>query len=201
MSFEWLISVFTFAVITSVSPGSNTIMIMSLGVNYGMKKSLPHGFGICAGFPIMIIAVGLGFYRLFDIFPTLHSIIQILGIVYLLFLAWKIAISDTNQDVKIASKPLTITEAAIFQWLNPKAWVVAVGAIAAYTSLNISLFTQILSISSIFFVAVIVSVGTWLFFGKVLSQFLTSAKNQRIFNGVMGISLALPVIPSIVELI
>lgn len=101
--FEIFIAVLFFAFSTTITPGPNNVMIMSSGMNYGIKASMPHFLGICFGFPLMVLLVGLGFGVIFDKFPNLHQLIKVLGVLYLIWLAWHIA-SAEPQAIKRGEK-------------------------------------------------------------------------------------------------
>jgi len=207
---ELLLSILLFALVATITPGPNNIMIMTSGLNYGITRTLPHFFGICLGFPTMVIAVGLGLGSLFQSFPVLHSIIRILGISYLLYLAWKIAttkvspamVSSTPQNQGAAdessdslSKPLSFVQAALFQWVNPKAWVMVVSSLAAFTSVGSELFTQALLIALSFFLVSFPCVGTWLLGGAFLRRLFKRPGQLQVFNVTMAILLALSILP------
>jgi len=197
---ELLPAIIFFAISMSVTPGPNNIMVMTSGLNYGIRKSMPLFFGICIGFPIMIIFVGLGLNVIFDIYPLLFEIIKILGIFYLLYLAYIIATS-TSIIINKDSKPLSFFQGALFQWINPKAWITATGAIAAYTSLTLGLYTQVFVISLTFLIVAFPCVGIWLFFGMRLKKLLQKKKYQTRFNYSMAILLCLSVLPVVTELL
>jgi threonine/homoserine/homoserine lactone efflux protein len=186
-----------FAMVSTITPGPNNIMIMSSGLNYGIRRSLPHWFGIFLGFPIMTLAVGLGLGQAFVQWPWLHSVIKVLGISYLLFLAYKIAMTKTQSHQSKNSQPLTFMQAALFQWVNPKAWVMAIGALATFTTLEWSMFQQALLISLAFIMVGIPGTGLWLFAGSLLQQLLKQPAYQRAFNYTMAVLLVLSLIPMI----
>lgn len=199
---ELYIAILVFAASSTVTPGPNNIMIMTSGLNFGIKRSLPHLLGICIGFPLMVTAVGLGFGTVFDIFPLLHEIIKVLGVAYLLYLAWLVASSaPTSMEAEDnGSKPLTFLQAALFQWVNPKAWVMATGAVAAFTSQSTEMFIQVMAISLSFLAVGLPCVGSWLLFGSGLKRFLKEAKYQRIFNISMALLLVVSILPVLQEL-
>ena len=192
----WL-SLMLFAMVSTVTPGPNNIMIMTSGLNYGIRKSLPHWFGIFLGFPIMTIGVGMGLGQAFVQWPWLHSVIKVLGISYLLFLAYKIAITKTQANENSHSKPLTFIQAALFQWVNPKAWVMCIGALATFTTLDLNMMQQALLISLAFVLVGIPCTGVWLFAGSLLQQWLKQPVYQRAFNYTMATLLVLSLIPMI----
>lgn len=197
---ELYLAIILFAASTTVTPGPNNIMIMTSGLNYGVKESIPHLLGICFGFPAMVIMVGLGFSVVFEMYPIFHEVIKILGVVYLLYLAWLIASSSPTSLEVDNSKPLSFTQAALFQWINPKAWVMATGAVSAYTSVSSEIFSQVIFIAFAFFIVAFPCVGIWLFFGVGLKKYLNSAKHQKIFNVSMALLLVGSVYPVIKEL-
>jgi threonine/homoserine/homoserine lactone efflux protein len=192
----WL-SLIIFAMVSTITPGPNNIMIMTSGLNYGIRRSLPHWFGIFLGFPIMTMGVGLGLGQAFVQWPWLHSVIKVLGISYLLFLAYKIAITKTQSQQSKNSQPLTFMQAALFQWVNPKAWVMAIGALATFTTLEWSMVQQALLISLAFIMVGIPSTGLWLFAGRLLQKLLKQPAYQRAFNYTMALLLVLSLIPMI----
>ena len=114
-------------------PGPNNVMVLTSGVNHGIRNSLPHVLGINIGFPVMIICVGLGIMSLFKQWPILHQLIQIIGVLYLAYLAFKIATMPINSKLNNNAKPMSFLQAALFQWVNPKAWVMSVSAIVAFS--------------------------------------------------------------------
>ncbi|KOO13054.1 lysine transporter LysE [Vibrio xuii] len=198
---EYLFAVVLFAVSSSVTPGPNNIMVMTSGVNFGVKKSLPLLTGICVGFTIMLLMVGLGFSELFELFPSLHFIIKCIGVIYLLYLAYLIAGSSTSVESNHQTKPFTFMKGALFQWVNAKAWIVATGAIAAFTTTGSSFLSQNLMIALTFFLVSFPCVGVWLLFGSVLKKVLNSERNKKYFNLVMSGLLVLSVLPVLGEIV
>jgi len=197
---ELLPAIIFFAISMSVTPGPNNIMVMTSGLNYGVQKSMPLFLGICIGFPVMVIFVGLGLSVVFQLYPILFEVIKGLGIIYLLYLAYVIASSTVSYSSK-KPKPLTFIQGALFQWVNPKAWITATGAIAAYTSVSLDLYVQIIIISVTFFIVAFPCVGIWLIFGNRLKNLLHKHNHQTYFNYSMALLLFLSVLPVIAELI
>ena len=195
------LAILLFATSTTVTPGPNNIMIMTSGLNYGIKNSVPHLLGICFGFPAMVLVVGLGFSVVFEQWPLLHQLINLVGVTYLLYLAWLIANASPTSLERKASKPLRFLQAALFQWVNPKAWVMATGAVSAYTTATASLTPQVLLITLAFFIVAFPCVGIWLVFGNSLKKWLTSTKQQKVFNLSMALLLVTSIIPVLVNLL
>jgi len=192
---DFIVPVSLFAISTSITPGPNNIMIMTSGLNFGVQRSLPHYLGICIGFPFMVLLVGSGMGLVFDRFPLIHDLIKLLGIVYMLYLAWKIAHSAETHSISVKVKPITFWQAVLFQWVNPKAWIMATGAVAAFTSLNSDIYLQILLIASAFFFVSFPSTGIWLVFGVWLKNILKSYSHQRLFNRFMAALLVISILP------
>ncbi|MBP7847273.1 MAG: LysE family translocator [Burkholderiales bacterium] len=185
---------------TSITPGPNNIMIMMSGAKFGLLKSFPHYLGICIGFNIMVFLVGLGLGEVFNSLPMLHVIIKYLGTLYMLYLAFSLirsnsGISGTNER----SKPLTFIQAVLFQWINPKAWIMAIGVIATYSLLNVNPVYQSFIISLIFFLVGLPCIGAWFVFGVGISKYLSSHVHMKIFNVTMGVLLIFSIILMFLE--
>ncbi|AAZ25007.1 MULTISPECIES: LysE family translocator [Colwellia] len=197
---DYLIAIVLFAISSSVTPGPNNITIMASGVNFGIRRSMPLFLGICVGFAVMLLLVGIGFGQIFEKIPTLHIFIKFIGTLYLLYLAFLIATADEITMSNTPAKPLTFMKGALFQWLNAKAWVVATGAIAAFTTVGVDFYTQNIIIALTFLVISFPCVGIWLFFGSTLKKRLKSKQHRKVFNYSMGGLLVISVIPVIKEL-
>ena len=197
---ELFFAVLFFAFSTTITPGPNNVMIMSSGVNYGIKASLPHWLGICLGFPLMVLLVGLGFGVVFERYPHLHQLIKVLGVAYLIWLAWRIASAEPKAIEQGKSKPFSFIQAALFQWVNGKAWVMASGAVAAFTSVGGVYWLEVCIITAAFLLVAFPCVGIWLVFGAALRTVLTKALFQRIFNVTMAIILVLSVVPVLLQI-
>ena len=193
---HWLLSLALFAIISTATPGPNNIMLLASGLNFGARRSLPHALGIIIGVPIMVLAVGLGLGQVFVNYPAIHQIIKALGIAYLLYLAWRIATTDSKvSDKPSHSRPLTFIQAALFQWVNPKAWVMAIGAISAFTTIGAYTTDKIIIIALSFLGAATISTNLWIYGGVFLKPIVNSAHRRRWFNGVMGMLLFVSILP------
>lgn len=194
---ELILTIALFAFSSGITPGPNNIMLMSSGVNFGVKRSLPHLIGICIGFPTMVLGIGLGLSAIFQAYPVLHSIIKYVGICYLLYLAWLIASSSAKMNGKNTAKPLSFWQAAAFQWVNPKAWIMGIGAIATFTTMAQPLTPQVITIALVFFFVALPSAFVWLGFGVALKRLLKNQRQQKIFNVTMALLLVLSILPMI----
>ncbi len=193
MIFETFFALAIFAMGTSITPGPNNLMLMASGANFGFQRTIPHMLGISIGHGFMIVVIGLGLIQLFEAFPLLHTVMQVLSVAYLLFLAWKIANSAPPAEGEAAGKPFTFLQAAGFQWVNPKGWFMALTAISVYApSENL---IAILLVALVFSSVNLPSIVVWVCLGQSVRRFLTNYKRLRIFNwtmaGLLVASLAL----------
>lgn len=190
-----------FGIIAAVTPGPNNVMLTTTGLNFGIRRGIPHLMGICIGFPVMLALIGLGFGTLFSIYPWLHDAIKIVGIVYLLWLAWKIANTRSGGDSIDQSRPIGFWQSAAFQWVNVKAWIMGTSALAAYTTTGDSFLLQVVIICITFAIITLPCAGIWLVFGAGLQRFLKNPDNLRRFNIAMALLLVASILPVIWETI
>ncbi|WP_116800171.1 LysE family translocator [Pseudomonas syringae] len=199
LSFDLLLAFTLFAFVTSITPGPNNIMLLASGVNFGFSRTLPHMLGISVGFFVLVLAVGFGLGSVFKAWPVLYTILRYVGAAYLLYLAWKIATSGPASDsLDSEGKPLSFMSAALFQWVNPKAWIMAIGAISTYTPMQ-GYFYNVVVISAVFALINLPSVGVWAGFGSLLRNVLRDPLGLRIFNGVMAALLVASLYPLFIE--
>ena len=196
---ELLAALALFAFVSSITPGPNNTMLMASGANFGFRASLPHLMGVSGGFFILVVAVGLGLGGLFSAYPELHDILSVAGGLYLLWLAWKIATSKGMATRGGSGKPQTFLQAAAFQWVNPKAWAMALGAVTAYAPRE-HYVANILAVSLIFVAINLPCVMSWTGFGVGLRRFLDRPAVMRGFNIVMALLLVASLIPLALEL-
>lgn len=183
-----------FAFVMSVTPGPNNLMLLASGVNYGFRRSIPHMIGISLGFMFMIIVMGFGLGQIFERYPVTYDIMRYGGGAYMLWLAWKIANSGPIGEGKTSGSPMTLMQAALFQWVNPKAWAITISAIATYTHGNSSIW-PVLIIALVCGVVNFPTIGVWAMFGVLLRNLLMQPKFLRIFNVSMAVLLVLSLAP------
>ena len=191
---EPYLPIFLFCLSSSITPGPNNLMLMASGLNFGVKRTVPHLLGINIGFPLMLAAIGFGLGYVFLTYPGVHTLIKFAGGGYLLFLAWKIAHAASPELDEAAKKPLTLIQAAIFQWVNPKAWVIGIGAIATFTTVD-NYHYQLLVIVAGYLTIGAGSMVLWLLMGAFLQRLIRHQKHLHYFNIAMGLVLAISVIP------
>jgi threonine/homoserine/homoserine lactone efflux protein len=186
MSADVLAALAVYAFVTSITPGPNNVMLLASGVNFGFWRSVPHMFGISAGFALLLVGVGLGLGALLAALPVLDTALKISGGAYLLYLAWRIAASRSlGKDGDANLRPMRFIEAAAFQWVNPKAWVLAVTSMAFYTDPERP-FLSVALVVVIFTLVNLPSVSCWAGFGMALRGFLADPIRLRWFNVGMG---------------
>ena len=196
MNFEVLSALIIFAFVSSITPGPNNLMLMNSGANFGFKKTIPHLLGVGIGFTLMIALVGLGVIELFDAIPLSYEILKVLSIVYLLYLAFKIASSTGNLEQKSSSaKPFTFIQAALFQWVNPKAWTMALTSISIYAPSNS--MSAVLLVAIVFGIVNLPCISSWIVLGQKIQVLLTDQKRLRAFNISMATLLILSLYPAL----
>ncbi len=174
-----------FALVSSITPGPNNLMLMASGANFGFARTIPHMLGIGIGFTVMIVLVGIGLMQVFDTFPVAHLILKVVSIAYLLWLAAKITRAGAPASEASASgTPLSFLQAAAFQWVNPKAWTMALTAISLYAP-DRTLWS-VCMVAVVFGVINLPSVSTWTVLGQQMRRILTNPTRLTAFNWTMA---------------
>ncbi len=198
MSIDLIIALTGFALVTTVTPGPNNFLLLASGVNFGFRRSLPHMLGINIGFPLMILLIGLGLGRVFEAYPPVYSALRWVGAAYMVYLAYKIAVSAPSGEGSGAGTPMSFVQAVLFQWVNPKGWIIAVTAIATYTTA--SAYGWSVAMVALAFAAVSVpSSITWVFFGSGLRRLLGDPRLRRTFNIAMAALLIASLAPLLMQ--
>ncbi len=195
MSIHDLLALITFAFVTSVTPGPNNMMLLASGANFGFRRTIPHMLGIGIGFTFMVALVGVGLMQVFDAVPISYTILKVVSVAYLLWLAWKIANSATPETQQAKVRPMTFVQAALFQWVNPKAWTMALSAITLYAPER--LLISVLLVAIVFGSVNLPSVSLWTVLGQQLQRFLQSPASLRAFNWIMAGLLVLTLWPTL----
>jgi threonine/homoserine/homoserine lactone efflux protein len=173
-----------FAVVTSLTPGPNNLMLMASGANFGFRRTVPHMLGVALGFVFMAVLVGAGLAGLFQTYPQAVTALEVLSVGYMLWLAWKIARSATPGEREAAGSPMTFLQAAAFQWVNPKAWAMALTAVTVYSPDRS--FAGVALVAAIFGVVNLPSVGVWVVLGQQVRRVLTNRARLVAFNRTMA---------------
>ena len=193
MDTEIITALLVFVFAASLSPGPNNLMLLASGANYGFRRTVPHWAGISVGFQSMLFITGAGLNRVFEMWPVSVVILKTLSVLYLLWLAWKIANASAPTSSEREGKPLTLLQAATFQWVNPKTWAMALTSLSVYAPERDLL--GVLVVSAAFLLAFAVSGSTWITVGQQLTRFLTNPRRLSIFNWTMAALLVASLYP------
>ncbi|MCL6283311.1 LysE family translocator [Ruegeria sp. 2012CJ41-6] len=193
MNYDLLLAFVGFAFVSSITPGPNNLMLMASGANFGFRRTIPHMLGVGIGFALMIALVGAGLLGLFDMFPLSYAILKTCSVVYLLYLAWKIATAAPVDRQTEAGTPMRFLQAVAFQWVNPKAWAMALTAISIYAPDRS--IPAILLVAAIFGAINLPCISSWTVLGQQLARILRYPRQLRIFNGVMAALLVASLYP------
>ncbi len=186
MSYEILIALIGFAFASSITPGPNNLMLMASGANYGLRRTVPHMLGISLGHAFMVVMVGVVLLRMFETYPVLNTVLKVLSATYMIWLAWKIANAVPPEAKKVEGKPFTFLQAAAFQWVNPKAWFMAITAISAYAPQDRGILIGSLIVAVVFSATNLPSVTVWAWMGVQVRRWLGTARRLRVFNMTMA---------------
>ena len=191
-----LFALISFAFVTSVTPGPNNLMLLASGANFGFRRTLPHMFGISAGMALLLACVLGGLGELFVRFPQLQLLLRIAGVGYLLWLSWKILRTPPRsmQTDNDSARPFTWWQAVLFQFVNPKAWIMAITAVSSFTLAGQDYWTSGVVLIMVFAVVNLPSVSVWAGFGTLMQQLLSTAARQIYFNRVMAVLTALTIV-------
>ena len=197
MTYQLFLALLGFAFVTSVTPGPNNMMLMASGANFGFRRTIPHMFGISLGHALMVFLVGLGLAGIIHAEPNLLIGMKTASVLYMLWLAWKIANSAAPGEGNAGARPFSFFQAAAFQWVNPKAWAMALGATSAYAP-DASVRSYLI-VAVIFACTNLPSVSVWAYAGQKLRAYLSSPARLRAFNWTMAGLLILSLIPVLLE--
>ena len=199
VTLDLLLAFVAFAFVTSATPGPNNVMVLASGANFGFRRSVPHILGIAFGCAVMVAGVGLGLGGLFRAYPVLYDVLRWVGAAYLLYLAWKIARSGSPKKSDSAGdKPLGFVGAAAFQWVNPKAWVMSLGAVTTYAPRD-GYLLNVLVVAVVFGLVCLPSLAAWTGFGTAFGRFLEHPVRLRVFNVGMALLLVLSLYPVVAK--
>jgi threonine/homoserine/homoserine lactone efflux protein len=193
MTLDLFLALVSFAFVTSVTPGPNNMMLLASGVNFGFRRTVPHMLGISIGHAVMVVLVGIGIAGIFRAVPQSLIVLKAASVAYMLWLAWKIARADAPGEGRAAARPMSFLQAAAFQWVNPKAWAMALGAVTAYV---VTPTLAAFALVGVVFAAVnLPSVSLWAAAGQGLRRWLDDPLRLRVFNWTMAALLVLSLWP------
>lgn len=198
----WLLPALAFAVATSATPGPNNAMLAASGANFGFRRTLPHILGVTVGFPllvILVILVALGAGAVLRAWPGIDAALRWVGAAYLLSLAWRIATARPEIAGRRTARPLSFLQAAAFQWVNPKAWVIAASAVVTYTSGGPALPAQSAALALLFLIVTLPATSFWTGLGVGAGRLLRRQGALRAFNLAMAALLVVSLVPLLGE--
>ncbi|MZR63883.1 LysE family translocator [Alcanivorax sp. DP30] len=195
MTTEQYLALIGFVTVMTATPGPNNLMLMASGANAGFRRSLPHIFGIAIGCQVILVCVSLGLGQLLGEFPQALTLLRFAGALYLLYLAWQLVRSRTVEDSPSQSKPFTFFQAALFQWVNPKAWMMILTGVATFTDPE-NFTASVAIIAGVFLLLGLPLISSWSLFGAVLKHWLTEGRRLRLFNRTMAVLLIVSLVPT-----
>lgn len=201
-----LLSLAAFAFAASITPGPNNLLLLASGTNFGLRRSIPHLAGVALGFALMLILVGLGLGELFERFPLVATGLRGLCFIYLLYLAWRLAQASPNQATVVneaespapggrKGRPMSFLEAALFQWVNPKAWAMGLTAMSVY--LPEPGTRAVLLVALVFALVNVPCISAWTVLGVNIRRWLSNSRTLVLFNRTMAVLLVLSTLPAI----
>jgi threonine/homoserine/homoserine lactone efflux protein len=203
MTTQLLASLCLFAFVTSATPGPNNAMLFASGVNFGLRRTVPHLLGVTLGFTFMQLALGLGVGIVFEAVPGLYSVLRVLGLAYMLYLAWAIGtavppvVSDnaaTRTNDVVTGTPMTFLQATAFQWVNPKALMMCITAASAYAPPEQPVLGAFI-VTAAFLVVGMPCCGAWAVLGSLMRGLLQNRRRLRAFNVTMALALVASMVP------
>jgi len=184
MDVELMTALSLFALVSSITPGPNNLMLMASGANFGFRRTVPHMLGVGIGFVVMVMLLGVGLVGIFDTYPLSYDILRVVSIGYLVWLAWKIATAGAPARSAGTGRPFTFLQAALFQWVNPKGWAMALTAVTVYAPARD--VHSVLLVAAIFGVINLPSVTCWTVLGQQIQPLLSSGRRVQVFNVCMA---------------
>jgi threonine/homoserine/homoserine lactone efflux protein len=199
LSNDMLLSLIVFALVQSGTPGPNNVMLLASGANFGVRRTIPHMLGISVGVTVLLTATGLGLGTLLRTVPHLHDVLRWVAIAYMLWLAWKIATSaPPDSTAQTRATPLSLIGAALFQWINPKAWTMALTAVTAFT-VPTNYLPSLLAMAIVFGITSVPSTIVWTVFGTGIRRLFDKPAWLRAFNIAMALLLVASIWPLMAE--
>jgi threonine/homoserine/homoserine lactone efflux protein len=178
----------TYAFVMSITPGPNNVMLTVSGATFGFRRTLPHIFGVVFGFVVQLLAVCAGLSALFVRWPALQTALSWAGAAYLVYLGWRL-LGSTGTEARDSSRPLRFHEAAMFQFLNPKAWVMSITAATLFLPPQLGVVLQGVYMAAVMELVGVPCMTAWALFGSSLKDFLAAPRVRTVFNGVMALAL------------
>ena len=182
------------AFVASITPGPNNLMLIASGMNHGIRRTIPHVAGVSLGFAFLIFVIALGLGTLFERYAAIEQILKVLGGLYLLYLAWRIFNTKAVLEGEATERPMTFVEAALFQWVNPKAWVMATTATSTLLVTTSSVIAGAAALTFGFWIVNLPCILVWLVSGAALAQWVNDDRRATLMNRLLGMLLAATVV-------
>ena len=195
MSTEQLVALIGFVTVMTGTPGPNNLMLMASGANAGFRRSLPHILGIAIGCQVILLCVALGLGQLLTRFPQAVTVLRVGGALYLLYLAWQLVRTRNLNSDRYNAKPLTFMQAALFQWVNPKAWMMILTGVATFTQPQ-DFTLSVAIVAGAFLIVGLPLISSWNLFGAALKNWLQKGQRLRGFNRAMAVLLVASLYPT-----
>ena len=195
MTYDLLLALVGFAFVSSITPGPNNLMLMASGANYGLRRTVPHMLGVAVGHSFMVVVMGLALLSIFLRYLMLNLALKIVSTAYLLWLAWKIANAVPPEARTVTGRPFTFWQAAAFQWVNPKAWFMAITAISVYAPPGAGAAAGAALVALVFAMTNLPAITLWAWVGVQLRRWLGTPARLRAFNWTMAALLVLSLVP------
>lgn len=189
-----------FALVMTITPGPNNMMLLASGVNFGFRRTVPHLFGISSGVALLTLSVGFGLGEAFQRFPRLYTVLEVASVLYLLYLAWKIGTSGSVQATNGERRPMRFHEALAFQWVNPKAWMMVLTAVTTIR-LSTDFGINAALMAAVFYLIGLPCICVWAGFGTAMRRLLSRPAWLRTFNIAMALALLATVYPMVRQMI
>jgi threonine/homoserine/homoserine lactone efflux protein len=196
LTLDAFVALVTFSFVSSITPGPNNLMLMASGTNFGFVRTIPHLLGVGLGFVLMLVLVGAGIAGILTSLPAANTVLKVASAAYLLYLAYKIATAAPPADTAgvTGARPLTFVQAAAFQWVNPKAWSMALTATSVYVPAE-SPWVGLAVVALVFGAVNLPSVSTWTLLGMQMRRFLANPRALRAFNVTAAVLLVASLYP------
>jgi threonine/homoserine/homoserine lactone efflux protein len=178
-----LIAMFSFSLAMSISPGPVNMVIVSSGASYGVRKTFSFVSGATIGFTLLLLFLGLGFYKVIDLYPSILKYLAIAGSFFIIYMGYLIALSKPELDIKEQKQP-TFIQGFLLQWLNPKAWIACVAGVSLFSVPDSN--QLFLTFSLVYFITCYFSLFSWSVLGNKVTILLNSEFKLKLFNQLMG---------------
>lgn len=180
----------TYSFVMSITPGPNNVMLTASGANYGFRRTVPHLLGVTIGHTAQTLAVCAGLGAIFLRWPALQTALQWIGALYLVYMGWRLLGSGDPKNAASGARPIRFFEAAAFQLLNPKAWVMSLTAASLFMPRELGLIGGCIYVATMMLLINWPCVTVWALFGSSLRNYLQQPARRFAFNAAMALALA-----------